>query len=109
MPGYYHLKKNAGNYHFNLKADNHEIILTSESYTTKQAAQNGIASCQRNSPSDDRYVRLTSKADQPYFVLKAGNGEIIGNSQMYASSAGRSNRIAFCKTNGPTSKIVDEA
>ncbi|KAB8048665.1 DUF1508 domain-containing protein [Janthinobacterium rivuli] len=56
-----------------------------------------------------RYVRLTSKADQPYFVLKAGNGEIIGNSQMYASSAGRSNRIAFCKTNGPTSKIVDEA
>ncbi|WP_139335793.1 YegP family protein [Janthinobacterium sp. TND4EL3] len=49
---------------------------------------------------------MTSKAVQ---LLKAGNGEIIGSSQMCASSAGRDNGIASCKANGSTSKIVDEA
>ncbi|MBL4635858.1 MAG: YegP family protein [Kofleriaceae bacterium] len=38
--------------------------------------------------NDERYDRRTSNADQPYFVLKAANGEIIGKSQMY--STGRS-------------------
>jgi uncharacterized protein YegP (UPF0339 family) len=109
MPGYYVLKKNAGGqFHFNLKADNHEVILTSETYTTKQGAQIGISSCQVNSPYDARYDKLTSVAGQPYFVLKAANHEIIGNSQMYSSTAARDNGIASCKTNGPTTKIVDE-
>lgn len=109
MPGYYHLKKNSSQYHFVLKADNHEVILTSENYTTKQNAQNGIASCQANSPYDVRYERLVSRANQPYFVLKASNGQVIGTSQMYASTGGRDNGIESCKTNGPTSRIVDES
>jgi uncharacterized protein len=108
MPGYYVLMKNAGQFHFNLKADNHEVILTSETYSTKQGAQTGIASCQANSPYDARYDKRTSVANQPYFVLKASNHEIIGKSQMYLSTAARDNGIASCKTNGPTTKIVDE-
>lgn len=110
MPGYYVIKKGStGQYHFNLKADNNEVILTSETYTTKQNAQTGIASCQVNSPFDARYDKRTSSASQPYFVLKAANGEIIGNSQMYSSTAARDNGIASCKTNGPTTRIIDES
>jgi uncharacterized protein YegP (UPF0339 family) len=109
MPGYYVLTKNsAGQFYFNLQADNHEVILTSESYTTKQGAHTGIASCQVNSPYGARYDKRTSAADQPYFVLKAANHEIIGKSQMYSSTAARDNGIASCKTNGPTTKIVDK-
>lgn len=110
MPGYYVIKKGSTNlFHFVLKADNHEVILTSQTYSSKQAAQGGISSCQTNSPHDARYDRRTSTANQPYFVLKAANGEVIGNSQMYASTSGRDVGIASCKLNGPTTKIIDEA
>jgi uncharacterized protein YegP (UPF0339 family) len=41
-------KKPGGQYHFVLKAANGEIIATSENYTTKAAAQNGIESVKSN-------------------------------------------------------------
>lgn len=108
MPGYYVLSKNASNlFHFVLKADNHEIILTSETYNSKSGAENGIKSCQENSPNESRYKRETSKASQPYFNLTATNGQIIGTSQMYQTVSGRDNGIASCKVNGPTKVIKD--
>jgi uncharacterized protein YegP (UPF0339 family) len=41
-------KKAGGQSHFVLKAANGEIIATSENYTTKAAAQNGIESVKSN-------------------------------------------------------------
>jgi len=43
-------KRKDGQYMFNLKAVNGEIIATSEGYTTKQACLNGIASVRKNAP-----------------------------------------------------------
>ncbi len=49
MSAYYELKKASdGQYMFNLHAPNNKVIATSERYTTKQAAENGIESVQRN-------------------------------------------------------------
>lgn len=94
-------------YHWDLKSGNNEPILSSERYTSKQGAEGGIASCRINSPIDARYTRLTSKANEPYFVLKGANGEIIGTSEMYSSVAARDNGIAACKRDGPTAAIQD--
>jgi len=45
MAGYFELKTaKDGQTYWNLKAGNHEIILTSEMYTTRAAAENGIES-----------------------------------------------------------------
>ena len=44
-------KTKGGQYHFVLKAANGETIAQSESYTTKAAAKNGIASVTRNAGS----------------------------------------------------------
>ena len=45
MAGKFVLTKTAsGNFHFNLKASNGQIIATSETYNTKAAALNGIES-----------------------------------------------------------------
>jgi uncharacterized protein YegP (UPF0339 family) len=110
MPGYYVLQKNPAakqHYHFVLKADNHETILTSENYSTKQGAHTGIASCQKNSPYDSSYERRKSVSDQPYFVLKAANHEVIGVSQMYGSTSARDSGIESCKKNGPTTDVRD--
>jgi len=40
----------SGRYHFVLKAMNHEIIGTSEQYSSEAARDNGIASCMTNGP-----------------------------------------------------------
>lgn len=110
MAGYYVLKKAAnGQYMFNLKAGNHEIILTSETYSSKAAAQNGIASVQKNSPDDANYERKTASNGSPYFVLKSpANGQAIGRSEMYSSTSAMENGIASVKTNGPSGDIKEE-
>lgn len=42
-----------GQWYFVLKAANHEVIATSEGYTTKAAMLNGIASVQANGPTTE--------------------------------------------------------
>ena len=55
MAGTFDLKKaSSGQFHFNLKAGNGEIILTSEMYEAKASAESGIASVRTNSPNDER-------------------------------------------------------
>lgn len=49
MAGKFELKStNSGQYSFNLKAGNGQIIATSEQYKTKAAALNGIESVRKN-------------------------------------------------------------
>lgn len=108
MAGKFELKvaKN-GKYHFNLLAGNGQIILSSEMYESKSAAENGIASVSKNARDDGRYARLTSKAGDPYFTLKAGNGQVIGQSEMYKSNASMENGIESVKKNGPAAPTVE--
>ena len=52
MAAKFEIKKDkSGQYRFNLKAGNGEIIATSEAYTTKAAAKNGIESVKKNAPA----------------------------------------------------------
>lgn len=106
--GYYVLKRSGSQFMFNLKAANHETILTSERYASMQSAEGGIASVKANSSIDARYDRRTSTTGSPYFVLTASNGQVIGTSEMYSSKAAMEGGIASCKVNGPTSATKDE-
>ena len=94
-------------FHFNLKAGNNQVILSSEMYTTKAAAINGIKSVQLNAPHDNLYDRRESKKQEPYFVLKSTNGQIIGNSEMYSSTPAMENGISSVKTNAPGAPVED--
>jgi uncharacterized protein YegP (UPF0339 family) len=96
-----------GKYRFNLKSGNHQVILSSETYDTKAAAQNGIESVRKNAADDSSFVRKTAKDGSPYFVIKAKNGETIGKSEMYTSASGMENGIKSVATNAPTATVVD--
>ena len=98
---------NGGDFKFNLKAGNGEIILSSQTYAAKANAEKGVASVKVNAAVDARYEKKTSSADQPYFVLKAGNGEVLGSSEMYSSTSARDAGIASVKSNAPTAPVVD--
>ena len=108
MSGWFELSKSSdGQFRFVLKAGNAETILTSELYTTKSAAENGIASVRSNSPLEERYEKKTASNGKFYFNLKAGNHQVIGSSQMYASEQSRDKGIASVKTNGPIQTVKD--
>ncbi|SPY33716.1 YegP family protein [Pasteurella canis] len=96
-----------GQFYFRLKASNGEIILSSEGYISKQGALNGIYSVQSHCPYDHYYIKRISVNDEYYFVLKAGNGEIIGCSEMYTTSLKRDQGIESVKINGTTTVIED--
>lgn len=97
-----------GEFQFNLKATNGQIILTSEGYTSKASCTNGIESVRTNSKDDNRFERLTAKNGSPYFNLKAANGQIIGSSQMYSSEAARDNGIESVKNHAPDATVDDQ-
>lgn len=108
MAGKFDLKVSpSGKHMFNLKASNGQIILTSELYESKAAAENGIASVKKNASDDGRYERKESKKGEPYFVLKAGNGQVIGMSEMYSAAAAMENGIESVKKNGPDAVVED--
>ena len=94
-------------FYFVLKAGNDQVILNSEMYTSKAAAQNGIQSVQTNSPEAGQYDLKEATNGQYHFTLKARNHQVIGSSQMYASKASAQNGIQSVQTNGPTQTIKD--
>jgi len=94
-------------YYFRLKASNGEIILSSEGYVTKAGCENGIASVKANAPFDQRYDRKLAVNSQPYFVLIAANGEIIGKSETYSSDRACENGIEVVKDTAPDAPVED--
>ncbi|MDX9980895.1 MAG: YegP family protein [Lentisphaeria bacterium] len=108
MPGKFEIKTAAnGQFMFNLKAANGEIILTSEMYKAKASALNGVESVKKHADADGNFERKTAANEKKFFVLKASNGQTIGKSEMYSSPSGLEKGIASVKTNAPAAAIVD--
>ena len=108
-----------GEFTFNLKASNGEVILTaSETYTTMSACENGIASVKKNCGANiedqirgetqkhPNYELYKDKAGEFRFRLKAANGEIIGKSEGYKAKASAKKGIASIAKNAPDAPIV---
>ncbi len=108
MAGWFELSNSSdGQFRFVLKAGNSETILTSELYKTRASAENGIASVQKNCAQDERYEKKEAANGKFHFNLKAANHQIIGSSQMYATTQSRDNGIASVKTNGASTTVKD--
>lgn len=101
-------KRTNGEFQFNLKAGNGQVILTSEGYASKANCENGIASVRKNSQDDSKFEKKTASNGKFFFNLKATNGQVIGSSQMYEAEAGRDNGIVSVKTNAPEATVVEE-
>ena len=108
MPAKFQLKKaKNGQFYFNLLAANAEVILTSEMYKAKPSAKNGIASVQKNAVDAKKYESRTSKNGKFFFVLKAANSQVIGNSEMYESAKSCTGGIASVTKAAPGAGVED--
>lgn len=94
---------------FNLKAGNGQVILTSQSYESKDGCKNGIESVKKNSQDDARFDRKVAKDGSPFFTLTSTNGQIIGKSEMYSSNDAMENGIASVKKNAPDADVDDNS
>ena len=91
------LESNAG-FRFNLHARNGEIVLSSESYTTKAAAWNGAFAIQDAAALDGSFAIKTATDNRFYFTLTASNGQIVGVSQLYTTRESAQTGIASVKS-----------
>lgn len=105
---------------FDLKANNGEVIATSEVYTSDSACKNGIESVRKNSiaakledqtvenyetVTNPKFEVYTDKANEYRFRLKARNGEIIAVSEGYKAKASCLNGIESVRKNAPDAEI----
>jgi uncharacterized protein YegP (UPF0339 family) len=100
-------KDKKGEFRFRLKAGNGQIILASEGYKAKSGCENGIESVRRNSIYNNCYESKETKSGIYMFNLKGGNGQVIGTSEAYNSSASRDKGIASVMKNALDAKVVD--
>lgn len=108
MAGKYELKNSKdGQFMFNLKASNGQVILTSELYKQKPSALNGIESVRKNAVREGAFETKTNSKGEPYFILKATNGQEIGRSEYYSGKSAMENGIESVKKHAPDAKVED--
>ncbi|WP_243438781.1 YegP family protein [Fundidesulfovibrio soli] len=110
MSAYFKLfKASNGQYFFTLHSSgNHETVLNaSETYHTKQGAQNGIDSVKSNAPAASNYTKQTDASGQYRFRLQAQNNKAIGVSEAYTTAQNRDNGITWVMNNAPGATTVD--
>jgi uncharacterized protein YegP (UPF0339 family) len=99
-----------GEFYFNLLAKNHEIVATSEMYTTKSHATSAVKTVKklvslsnREQAAEDggaRFQVFKGVDGQNYFHLRAANGEIVLQSEGYTSKSNALNGIESVRENG---------
>jgi uncharacterized protein YegP (UPF0339 family) len=110
MAGYFRISTAAnGQFTFNLKAGNHEVILTSRMYDTMLAVRSAIEQVRQNSGTAARFERKVAKDNSPYFVLNDEEGQMIGRSEMYSSAAAMEIGIRSVMTNGASTIVKGPA
>ncbi len=108
MAGKFELKKSeSGKFHFNLKAGNGQVILSSGMHATADDAKAAIAAVTKRGATDANYERKTSSKEEPYFVLNGEDGKMLGKSEMYSSASGMENGVASCIKNSADATVEE--
>ncbi len=108
---------------FNLKANNGQVVATSQVYKTFETCKKGINSIKKNAPiapiedqtiegfsieKNPKWEIYTDKAGEFRFRLRARNGQIICSGEGYKQMSGCRNGIESIIKNAPDAEIVKE-
>ena len=98
-----------GEFYFNLKATNGQIIATGETYTTQSGANAGVdavisavakAVSAQAEAGEARFETFKGAASKTFFRLRAANGQIVLESQGYSSKSSATKGIDSVEANG---------
>jgi uncharacterized protein YegP (UPF0339 family) len=103
MNGYYQLiEGHDGGFMFALRAGNHETILESRVFWSRQAALDAVEMLRRLSQRPELYVRCEGADGQHYFELRDSEHRLLARSPGCASRSGLSAGIASVQRNAPS-------
>lgn len=94
-------------FYMRLFSSNGQNILAGEGYKSRESAKDAIKSIKENAKSEAQFEVREASNGEPYFVLKAGNGSILGKSETYSSKANVDKGIASVMKNAAVSDIDD--
>ncbi len=100
MNGYFQLiEGDDGAFMFTLRAGNHETVLTSRVFWSRQAAMDGVALLRSQSQRPECYVRHTDPDSRQWFEVLDESRHTLGRSEPYASRSGLAAGMASVKRN----------
>ena len=104
MKGYYQLiEGHQGGFMFALRAGNHETILESRVYWSRQAALDAVAAVRVCSQDPALYVRRDgADGNHQFELLDDIQGKVLGRSVGCSTRAGLAAGIASVQRNGPS-------
>jgi uncharacterized protein len=100
--------KDEGGFIFNLEDNNGQIILTSETFMTKESCKDGIDSVQTNCTYYNRYKKGITTNNNHFFLMKTFTGQVIGKSEMFESVYSMEICIESVRRNGISKTIVED-
>ena len=100
-------KKSEEDYIWNLIANNGEIILASESYSTAAGAKSGLPNI-KESILQDRFQIHSDKNDHFFFKLKNGANKLQGMGQVYNTKQSAKNSIESVKRFCDAAEVVED-
>jgi uncharacterized protein YegP (UPF0339 family) len=102
VKGYYQLiEGHQGNFMFTLRAGNHETILQSGVYWSRQAALDAVAAVRMCSQDPGRYVRCENGNGSFHFELLDPSGKTLARSPGCGTRGGLAAGIASVRRNAP--------
>lgn len=84
----------SGKFHFNFFAKNGEIVLSSQSYDSEEAAYNGAFAVREEGVNAAAYTVKQNVSGGFFFNVTALNGQVIGTSQQYTTKQGAQAGVA---------------
>jgi uncharacterized protein YegP (UPF0339 family) len=103
MKGYYQLiEGHQGDFMFTLRAGNHETILQSGVYWSRQAALDAVAAVRLRSQDPASYRRHENADGSYHFVLLDLSGKALGRSAGCSTRSGVSAGMASVQRNAPS-------
>ncbi len=100
MTGYFQLiEGDDGAFMFALRAGNHETVLTSRVFWSRQAAMSGVEMLRKQSQQPQAYVRHADVDGRQWFEVLDDAQLTLGRSEPYASRSGLAAGMASVKRN----------
>jgi uncharacterized protein len=109
MSGSYELRVQKGKYIFSLKTNIGQVMFTSREFATKAEALQAIEACRSNAASETQFELKKLPTQALFFVLKSGDGQVLGTSELYGTNDWRAKGIAMVKSIGPAATLDDKA
>lgn len=106
MKGYYQLiEGHASGFMFVLRAGNHETILESRVYWSRQAALDAVQAVRLHSQDAACFVRHQREDGLHFFELRDAQGQVLGRSSGCSTRAGVTAGINSVRRNGPATSF----